>query len=39
MAPTKQEVLAASTGLVAVTLNVILGLGAGLAAKKLRLAD
>ena len=29
MAPTKQEVLAASAGWVAVTLNVVPGLGAG----------
>ena len=29
MAPTKQEILAASTGWVAVTLNVVPGLGAG----------
>ena len=29
MAPTKQEILAASAGWVAVTLNVLPGLGAG----------
>ena len=29
MAPTKKEILAASAGWVAVTLNVVLGLGAG----------
>ena len=29
MAPTKQEILAASSGWVAVTLNVVPGLGAG----------
>ena len=29
MAPTKQEILAASAGWIAVTLNVLLGLGAG----------
>ena len=39
MAPTKQKVLAASAGWVAVTLNLVPSLGAGLAVEKVRTAD
>ena len=39
MAATKQEVLAASAGWVAVTLNVVPGLGTGLAVKKVHIGD
>ena len=39
IAATKQEVLAASAGWVAVSLNVVPGLGPGLAVKKVHIGD